>query len=371
VSDRENRPRVVGPIAAVAVPLLALCLLGSKAQAIERAIEDIRVVKQGAVATASIALSCPITYLNHTPDTGAELRIRVALGQECATSIGRGFRSELYDSPTIGLAWMREVVFDTPDGNTATIFVRFERIVAFRAQQSRARDTIQVEVVDDTPSAAPIERSPPRPDPVVIVEEPPPRLTEPARRPLRLVQRPAERSTMFVIRLVAGAGLTETAQSQTAAEYPEKTLYISERNIGTRRWQELRLGFFATEFEARDTLDQLRARFPDAIISLADIEEQDVAIADLLVSTAPAEPLTEPAGDADATTASMPAERIAALMAEAADAMRSENYAACRSTPAYSRNRSSSTGPRPESVSGSRTKEAAGARRRNVNTTCI
>ncbi len=95
---------------------------------------------------------------------------------------------------------------------------------------------------------------------------------------MRLVQRPEERGERFAIQLAADA----SAAGQAAAEgqrQPGDVLYVSDRDVGGKQWQELRLGFFDTEQQARARLAELESTFPQALVALADVAEQDRATA--------------------------------------------------------------------------------------------
>ena len=73
--------------------LLLAVASGTLAQG--RAIEDVRISKQGTVATVEIRFPCAVRYLSHSPQVaGVSFRIRVALEEGCQMEIGRGIRSD-------------------------------------------------------------------------------------------------------------------------------------------------------------------------------------------------------------------------------------------------------------------------------------
>jgi len=96
---------------------------------------------------------------------------------------------------------------------------------------------------------------------------------------------------------------------------------VNERSAGERSWQELRLGFFDTESAAHARLDSLRSRFPDSVIAVAGVDEQDAA-AERRLHT---QPSVARAPGASALP-ELSAERRAALAAEANDALLAQSY---------------------------------------------
>ena len=379
---------------------------GPSVLAADRAIEDIRIATRGGVATATIEFVCPVTYLSHSPSIGPEVRVRVALGPECVEELGPGLRSELHSPPRDSSADVNDVVFDTIDGQVGTVAISLGRVIRFSASQGDSRNMIRV-IFDrnitesrsqlpsvEPPSSAvrpstvvrtPVQRTPlqqtpaqqtpsaPSPastpaataiaqsnvddsgTPAVSAAGPPiaaatsaPLPEEPPREPLRLVERTSPRGDLYVIQLAVDSELDESLGALAFSEHPDELLYFNERSAGEQRWQELRLGFFATELEARERLSTFSAVFPEAVISVADLAEQDRAKADPLakesllsmVSAAelpaadPAPGDSPPADSLDELTA-LPDARVDALLVEANEAMLNENYD--RSIQIYSR----------------------------------
>jgi hypothetical protein len=295
-------------------------LLAGGALGAERAIQDIRFAKQAGIASAEVQFVCPMEYLTHWTD-GLELRVRVELGPDCATELGAGLRSELYDPPGGRLAGVRQIVFDT-QGRTATITLQLDRAADLRVSQGRLRNVVRIEFTPPTGESPQIASAPPpqtAAPPAAATNAPAPRSSEPPERaPLRLVQRPRERTDRFAIQLAAGATVADNARALPSAS--GGILYVRERTAGERQWQELRLGFFDSEQDARVRADALRAAFPDAVVVVADTSEQDGAAAAPLRSSPAAEPESR-----DEPPALSP-ERIAALIAEAGEAMSSQSY---------------------------------------------
>lgn len=304
-----------------AVAFAAAMLLAGGALGADRAIQDIRFAKQTGIASAEIQFVCPMEYLTHWTDE-LELRVRVELGADCATELGGGMRSELYNPPSGSLAGVRQVVFDA-QGRIATITLQLDRAADLRVSQGRLRNVVRIEFRPPASDAPQITSVPPAQTsivapPLAAANPPAPQPSEPSTRaPLRLVQRPPERTERFAVQLTAGASVAESAEA--LASPFGGTLYVKERTAGERQWQELRLGFFDNEREARARADALRATFADAVVVVADTAEQDAATSEpLRVSLAPEiEPHDAPA---------LSPERIAALVAEAGEAMSSQSY---------------------------------------------
>ena len=305
-----------------AAAFAAALLLAGGALGAERAIQDIRFAKQAGIASAELQFVCPIEYLTHWTDE-LGLRVRLELGPDCAAELGAGMRSELYDPPSGRLAGVRQVVFDT-QGRIATITLQLDRAADLRVSQGRLRNVVRIEFrppASDSPqttSVAPPQTPTVAPPPAATTPATPRSPEPPPRAPLRLVQRPPERAERFAVQLAAGASVAENA---SALPPSDGVLYVKERVAGERRWQELRLGFFDNEHDARARADSLRAAFPDAVVVVADTSEQDTAGAAPLRSS----PVTaEPESHANAPALST--ERIAALIAEAGEAMSSQSY---------------------------------------------
>ena len=70
-------------------------------------------MKQNGVARAEIEFACAVRYLSHTPESGRDVQIRVALEPDCVAELGTGVRSELFEPPAGNLAGIKQIVFDT------------------------------------------------------------------------------------------------------------------------------------------------------------------------------------------------------------------------------------------------------------------
>jgi hypothetical protein len=350
-----NRMRV-SPAVACAL-LAAFGVFDGARAAAPQAIEDVRFVKQNGIVRAEIVFACAVRYLSHTPESGRDVQIRVALEPDCVAELGAGVRSELVEPPAGNLAGVKQIVFDTTgEERVAWVALDAGRIVRFAVSQGPMRNVLRVEIAqaetaqesaDRVPDAAaprattsappgmsasppvaiaqaaPVPRAPAAlpgaasgvSTAVAAAPEPPPE-----RRPLRLVQPAAARAERYVLQLAAGSNAA--AAGESLVTNATEVLYVNEQSAGERSWQELRLGFFDTESAARARLDSLRSRFPDSVVAVASIAEQDAA-GGRRVYAQPTAPVP-PSGSSGLPELS--AERRAALAAEANDALLAQNY---------------------------------------------
>jgi len=295
---------------------LLLAAVGPPARAANRAIEEVRLAREGSVATVDLVLVCPADYVGHVPGVGAELSVRIELASECAEAIGTGIRSELHEPPRSTVPAMRQVRLDTPDGREALILVTVSPEQRFTVRQGRARNIIHIEL-------RPLEQ--PLPDtrtvaPSAPVNDAPPAAPAPvAREPLRLVQRPPEARERFALQLAAGASVTDRAAVLGAEHAAGRSVYVNEHGANAARWEELRLGFFASEQEARAFAVTLPAPYANSMVVVADTAEQERALAGGAATAAAVQ--APPAEAPPSRPPPLPPERMAALTAEADDAM--------------------------------------------------
>ncbi|MGI9258011.1 MAG: tetratricopeptide repeat protein [Gammaproteobacteria bacterium] len=304
-----------------------------------RAVEDVRISKQGSVATVEFRFPCAVRYLSHSPqETGVRFRIRLALEEGCQMEIGRGIRSELYQPPGRELAEIHEVTFDKRTGDDAELTVSFYRAVEVDINQGISRNEIRL--TSDT--GLPRLTQSPRTEPS-LPNLPPPasvpqdgtglaeRATEstpanPNRQPMRIVQPSDNPEEQFVLQLATDFDGDLLDLDLTISE-AEKITYVKDVRVGTRTWRELRLGFFESEEEAQLVLNDLVGDFPNAIVAIADVDERSRATP--VVVDAPAEDTDEPTAttpDSDSVAEEVSEERSAELMAEARTALVTEDY---------------------------------------------
>ena len=263
-SPKLGRPRVeracVRMVAGLA-GVVASCLGPEGAFAAGRAIEDIRISREGAAVTAELAFPCAVRYLSHTPrETGASFQIRLALEEGCRAELGTGLRSELYQPQGREIAGIHEVAFHTDASDGAILIVSFDQSTTVEVDQGRSRNLIRLVVETErrrltqvptlAPGATPNERSAvevplPRPSaspplPQVDVSPPAPeaetpeRETEtPDREPLRLVQPvPFQPTDRFVVQLATDPADSADYVLPDGAE--DRTLYVNDVTAGSR-----------------------------------------------------------------------------------------------------------------------------------------
>jgi len=354
---RRGRRRLC--MAAGLAGIVVSCLQPEGVFAAGRAIEDIRISKQGAVATVELSFPCAVRYLSHTPrEAGANFQIRLALEEGCRAEIGSGLRSELYQPQGRDIAQIHELAFHTDASDGAILIVSFDRSAKAEVSQGRSRDVIRLLVeterrrLTEVPSTeaprpttdAPTSANVPLPQPARALPLPsvdvsPPPLAEtaeskpevPDREPLRLVQpqsRPAER---YVVQLGTDLPLAEVVPP---ANVEDRTLYVNEVTAGRQSWTELRLGFFESEAAAGPVLNGLIGDFPDAVIALASVEEQTRGQANpFVLSDTPSNegasvmPAASPAPDATGEGIEpLSNERAAELVEEARNALLAQDY---------------------------------------------
>lgn len=185
----------------------------------------------------------------------------------------------------------------------------------------------------EVPPIPPAQAPPLPPSPVPVPAQPPmpkvaPQIAqervEPRREPMRLVpEQRHETGYRFVINL-------DTVTNDTAIDFgglqatAGRTLYTNDVQVGERVWKELRLGFFASEQQARATLDTLRADWPRAWVSVADADERARAVQQPLQPPARRAPVAALA--AELTDPVMSTEVAGELMTEAKAALIDGNY---------------------------------------------
>ena len=301
-------------------------------------IEDIRISRQGSLATAEFVFPCPVRYLSHTPrGTGASFQIRLSLDESCRVEIGTGLRSELHQPPGRDIAGIHEVAAqirtDTPD--EAMLTVSLYDATNVEVSQGATRNTIRLLIVADQRRLTQLPSTQPTPPPAnnsapVVTPPAQTELTILGREPLRLVQTaPSQSVDRFVVQLATEPASTNPADIVRPNQVDGQILYINDVTTGSRSWKELRLGFFASERAARVALDRVIGDFPAAVIAIASVEEQARAHADPLgvarvnvaTASAPAASGRVPDGGG-----SLSAQRAAELMEQARGALFAQNY---------------------------------------------
>lgn len=269
-------------------------LLPQLAAAQGRAIEDLRVSRISGVATAEVVLACQAGVLDSSGvQEDGQLTLRLTLHPACTNELGRQPRDEVYRPPSGDLARIRQLNFESTANGQALVTVQFEAVMDVTVSQSARKDSIVLEIdtgnavaeVPESEQVVPVIE-PPTPGGSVAVASPgsfleerrgQPESTAEEREPIRLVGPSlAGGSERYVVQLDSSDKVV-IPQFSDGSYANSLYVYINERAAGSRRWQELRAGFFADESAARDFLVQISDQFPQAVIVVADELEQRYA----------------------------------------------------------------------------------------------
>lgn len=273
--DRIHRS---GALACAAAWLAGLT--SGPAAAAGQFIEDIQVSRRGVEATITVELACPMRFRSDvvTP-AGVLIEIRVSPFDSCRElGVGDGIASELYRPVSGRLAHLVEIEYESLGLGDNLLLLRFERPVDYRVAQRGDLRTLEVRV--RTTGAEPGVSSAGTPSPIatpVPSAPPPPPASAPApardRTPLTSRVRTPVTTADYVLNLQSTREPVEIASLAGVAVAPEQELYVSTTLIAGVTWYRLRLGFFASEAEARAVLDGVAAAFPRAWIGRAEASE--------------------------------------------------------------------------------------------------
>jgi tetratricopeptide (TPR) repeat protein len=332
-------PRCLG----LAVTLLAL---GRVALAQDRFIEDIQVSRTGNEATILIQLGCPMRYVSDiATQDGIMLEVRLAPLDACRSlGLGNGIASELYRPPSGRLANLTEVEYESLGLGDNLLTLRFDGPPSYRLTQRGDLRSLELTVtVAGGAAPAPAEQAPPVTEPPPA---PPPGASGPPQQPEQSA--PAERAPLTVHTVEPEAprdyviNLRSTREpidpeSLAGLSLPGKTVYVSDIELSRAVWHRLRIGFFASEEEAREQLATLSERFPSAWVGHAEPAEIAAAEGRPLAVVAAEAPGSAPGtGPVVATPSgteaitpgaeSAAAERAATLLEQARAAMLAQDY---------------------------------------------
>ena len=216
---------------------------------------------------------------------------------------GLGIRSELHEPPRSTVAAIRQVRFDTRDGREAQIVVTVSPEQRFSVQQGRARNIDSYRAAAARAIVARYER---------LFRTAAAAGTRRRRRSRgcaaavcasavasRAAAAGATRALRVAARRRAGRDGRCGTRRRAAGRHVRCTSTSTARV--TARWQELRLGFFASEQEARAFAAALPAPYANSIVVVADPAEQERALA------AAASPVSEREADPPEAPSSRPA----------------------------------------------------------------
>jgi hypothetical protein len=311
----------LGPLVAVLVSLGATQV----AMAQDRLIEDIRVSRVGENATIEIQLACPMRFQADFPtDAGTVIEVRVAPFEVCRAL---GSRGEIRRPLNGRLAGLEEVEYEPLGPDNSLLMLRFTSGIAYEISQGGDLRTI---VVNIDRSARPGPDRPPQPRAVPLESQSRP--VSPGRDRLPLSPRIVEpaRTADYMINLQSTTEPVDPSIAARVSLAPGNQLYVSRTQIDGQTWFRLRVGFFASESDARTLFESLRADFPRAWIGRAEAQEVESA-RDFALQNVAGSPLAVVAAETfEAESQSglieKPAAEIEAQMAAAREAMLEGNY---------------------------------------------
>lgn len=293
------------------------------------ALGEIRVSRVGSKATMDIEFACALRYIDHQQQSaGTELRIQLATGMDCRLPL-RDVSGDLRRPRSGRLANVSEVEFLKSGASVATLVVRFDGSYRPEVAQSANEYLLTINVDTD------VRREPEEPEPTVddvpdtIVAATVSDVIPTRRTDLAAATGP----NAYVIRITDN-GSVEDVNNPSLQPYSSKVLYTNQITVGERQWQELKLGFFDTEAEARQVLLDVRSSYPGAWITVASPAEQlsaqqtqvDWPAANEVVD-APPDPPAIAASPQINDTPSIPAEQITVMLTEARGALLARDYA--------------------------------------------
>ncbi len=260
----------------------ALLLVCSGALAQGRFVEDIQVSKRGNEATITIDLACPMRFQSDAKtQQGILLEIRVSPLESCR-QIGNGdISSEVYRPVGGQLAYLDEVEYESLGLGENLLMLHFDRTVDYRVAQRGDLRSLQLIVQlgnESQPTPTPQTEVTPVPVPATpppaAGQAPTPAQTLPAgRAPLTSRVREPSAVADYVVNLQSTREPVDPTVVEGIAVPRGAKPYVSQIEVDGQTWYRLRLGFFATEADARAALATLAEKFPRAWVGRAETEE--------------------------------------------------------------------------------------------------
>ena len=315
-----------------------------------RFVEDVQLSRRDDGATVLIELGCPMRLQSDfVSEAGLLLEIRLLPLEDCrAMGLGSGIASERYRPPAGQLAHLTQVEYESLGMGDNILALRFDRPVSYRVTQRGNLSSIGVivDLADDVsvreplPDPSTLVSATKVPEPDVPQALPPPPATD--RAPLTARVRELEEVANFVLNLQSTREPASPELLQALAGVAGSTLYVSQIDLDDKTWHRLRLGFFASEAEAREVLVQLGDSFPRAWVGRVAAEEMGWAAENSIQSdaasggsagssvaatvAATATPAATPGALSGTTDPSPLPDRVRELMTEAREAMLDQDY---------------------------------------------
>ena len=321
----------------------------------ERLVDDIQVSKRGEQATITVELACPMRFTSEVrTQEGMLLEIRIKPLEACSRFGISDITSEVYRPVGGRLALLSEVEYESLGLGESLLLFHFDQPVDYRVAQRGDLRTLQLIVrlpaagvvqgervpTLETQAAPPGKAS--VPSAAAGAAPPPAAGVAPAaarppsdRAPLTQRLRAPAASADYIINLVSQREPFPPAAIASLAAASGHKPYVSEAAVDGQTWYRLRIGFFATEQEARATLEPLLQRFPKAWVGRAEAAEVALASSASLGAGAlvPAGAAQVPESVAVATpvpttdVVALTPEQIAELQTQGRDAMLAADYA--------------------------------------------
>lgn len=296
-----------------------LCFFGAQAAVgAGQFVEDVRISRRGDEATVTIALACPMRFRSDAAAPGgAALEIRIAPLDGCR-QLGApdGIASELYRPAGGHLAHLVDVEYEALGLGESLLLLGFDRRVDYRVAQRGDLRTLElrVRVADDGELLVPAA---PEPLPPERGENAQAAQRTPERAPLAPRVRTPAVVADYVVNLQSTREPVPPAATAAVPVPPGRRLYVSTTIVAGVTWYRLRLGFFASEADARAALGALAAPFPRAWVGRA--ESAEVSAAELArdsAVTGTAEDLPQLAATPNVAGTALAPGRVAELLAE-------------------------------------------------------
>lgn len=314
--------------------LLACAVVGTSRPLLaqERFVEDVKISRTATVAEIVVELACPMRRLAeaHT-DAGALVEIRVAPFETCRQlGLGSGIASEAYRPVGGQIANLTQVEYESLGLGDSFLFFRFDRPMSYRVTQpaNLRQIVLEVDLTSSLP-AAPDGATRPASEAIPAPSTGPPR----DRAPLSVRTRAPQTSADYVVNLQSTREPVERAAIAQVVVPSDRRVYVSQTVLNGETWYRLRLGFFASESDARAALEPIGALFPRAWIGRADPAEilfasrTDFEAGDLLAETASAGALPTVSAAPRATgEPTLGTEQAASLMETARSALLDGQY---------------------------------------------
>ena len=240
-------------------------------------LENVLISKSGGTASVEIRFSCPHRYIDHFPLAASDrAQINLTPLDQCGRASAMTPDRQSRRPAGRNLAALRELEFQSRGPGEAFLLLRFDRPVTIAAhQRGDLRGlTITVEVPEGdaapeqtvSPAIAPLDEEQTTSRPLRTPERLQ-RANDRARQELAKsndVAEPAKGS--FAINLQSAREPISEAQVGSDVLSADGRLYLQSVTVEGETWYRLRLGFFGTEAEAEQALQQLRPSYPKAWI---------------------------------------------------------------------------------------------------------